>query len=289
MGIEKLSSFHFTKYFVTGEEENNKNKKIMFATENINPPEDSFEKSKINLSKSTAENFKICDTAIHGLDQAVYNIDQKFANSAGDIGILVKANRKLKTKGLNIKNNAHSQIISLQQNIESLLKNNSLTEEELNEQVTVLLEKQKAIIENAEKKMEILTAISDQLYAMSDAIFNLRKDQKAQNELMAPINKLIESFDDSALNLSSANNKEDINKLKKDDINNVLGKDSDKKLSKQIKDLKEKIEENENKLKDKTLYEQEKKLLNTKAEVYKMQIEMLKEISSSISASVSKK
>ncbi len=48
MEIEKLSSLHFTKYFVTGEEENNKNKKIMFGAENINPPEDSFEKSKIN-------------------------------------------------------------------------------------------------------------------------------------------------------------------------------------------------------------------------------------------------
>lgn len=180
-------------------------------------------------------------------------------------GVANKANQKL----VNISKSLNNAISGFQNEIKGILKDNSLSEEEKESKIKLILAKKEAAIEEGEAKADALLKISDALSKLVPCFLEMKAMGLDTDEIMEPLIKMINQIDVAPTKLDKAKDADDIKELSKENLKNIFGANSKDFVQNYVKTFDAKIDKLQKKLKNKDLSAEEKEQTQTELNAYK--------------------
>lgn len=183
------------------------------------------------------------------------------------------------SKGYSIINSVKNAISSYAFQISSIINNPFLSDEEKKSQIAFLEAKIKACANEGTSKISDLYCISEVAVSLVSTFIALEDSGFNTDEMISMFTKILSNVNTKPSDFSSANNKNDLSDIVKDNEKERFGKNSTEMFNKFLDSIEKNIKENEEKLKSKQLTPEEEKRIKLELVLYKSEKSLLTSLS----------
>lgn len=172
-------------------------------------------------------------------------------------------------KGKGISRGLESAILGYEKEINSIIKDKSLSDSEKASKIKLVNAKKAASIKEAEAKMNAMLSIADTLTRIAPMFLKLKELGVNTEEFTRPIIELIQGINTASPSFKNAKSPQEVTQQSKLNMQNLFGKDSKKAFEKNISEFDKKERAAQEKLKDKSTSPKDKEAAQTEIKVLK--------------------
>lgn len=243
------------------------------------------------LEKGESFNVDALETHASSQYAPLFNISSKTAMNAKTLKeagatALTPSAEKITNKCGNIIKNVARGINALYKELSDLMKDKSLSPDEITKKKEIIEAKIQATIKEAQTKMSVLLKLSDALIEFMPLVEQMKKAHMPASKLTEFVDKMINGIDVSNSSFNGAESAKDVQKISQKNMKNILGENSDKMLKETEKDTEKNVKELEAKLKDEKTPEGEKEKIKIQLEFFKIQKNLVKNLGETIKDSL---